>query len=251
MELRKIIALITAMVMAVSLCGVALADDDHDAGNPPDSPEFMLRSDPDEWVWTSSFAKGGIAEAPTMYKSMDEWKADDAVNVYEGKGGYTWLRIDGVKEGIDTLILNCESESSPIRRLTVTFSVDDDMDVTILGISTDDVDLPELSDKEPVHPIILLASNPTTGFNWVPDNSITDGLKIESEYVPTYTGENAPVGSGGVEHITLIGEGDADTTTSFSYARSWEDSTYIALFLEVHCDDDTDVEIAGFRVHWE
>lgn len=236
-----------AVLLAVSACACALADatdDDfeYEGGDPQFSPELTLRCDPDAGCdWTIETAHEGVTEPMREYLSLqahpelDAWGNED--------GGYLWVRLDGTREGVDTVTLRCTDENAPIARLTLVVHVDAAWNARILAIGTDDVAPPETLPEGPIHPVMMLSTNPATGHSWLPDNSYTEGLTISSEFIPDETG--------GVEHVTLEGKGGDITNATFSFAREWEtDGAFLTLRVGVRCDEDTGVNLASLSVGW-
>lgn len=249
MKNRKLLALLTAIAMALTLGAGALAEDDFEyEGDAAFMPALMLRSDPDAgYDWSGSFVKGGIAELATDYYTIEQLNESDPWNTYEGEGGYTWLRINGVSEGVDTLVVLNSDTNLPVYCLNIVVSVDADLNVYILGIGTDDAMPKETLSVSPVHPLLMLAARPQTGESWVPDNSVTEGMARESEYVES--SDEQPFMGGGAELVTLMGEGANFTLATFSYARDFED-TFAAIKISVSCDEETNVQITDVELAW-
>ena len=65
-----------------------------------------------------------------------------------------------------------------------------------------------------------LDSNPTTGFSWRVEQS-EELFQVDSVYTPDKQDE-AIVGSGGIETITLIPLKSGKTEVTLSYVRPWE-----------------------------
>lgn len=244
----KTMALLTAVLLAFCVCACALAEDaEYEDGNPPLAPELMLRSDYDAGMeWTYTFLNGGVAELATDYMSMETLREADSRGVYEGEGGYTWARIDGIAAGTDTLTLTYGDEDAPLSRLSIAFRVDDALNVIVLAAATDDAELPEVPVDKPVHPVLLLKSNPAAEA-WTPDNSFTPGLSIESEYVPAEDGGTDV----DMEIVTLSGTGEDSAVSSFNYARSHGmGKAFLTFGVDVISYENTDVNVLSLRVAW-
>lgn len=254
MRVRKTMALLVSVLLALAACTCAFAETDegYEGGDPAFSPELMLRTgsaESDEW--TCTFLKGDVVSVVTEYRSMEALRETDTREEYEGEGGYTLARIDGVTAGIDALTFVYSDASAPLSRLSVAVSVDEDLNVTILAVGTDDALLSEITPVEPIHPVLLLAPNPASvDVNWVPDNSLMPGLNVESVYIPA-TGAGRPAGAIDMELVTLSGTGDEDTTTTLNYGRDWaQGDTFLRLTMNLVCHTDTGVDILGLRAAW-
>lgn len=240
MQNKRIFALLTALLMVFTLCVGALAEEP-DLGDPQRSPELWFRAYPEAGQeWSGAFAKGGVAEFITQYRTAEEYAELDPWNTYDAEGGMFWMRVDGVAEGVDTLTLTCGGEDAPIKALNLVIHVDAKMNATILGIGTDGAIPQETAPEGAIHPVLMLADNPDTGESWTPSNSIVEGVVVESKYVE---GEG-----GGAEHVALSGMGEGAANTLINYARGGEKPLFF--IMNLWCDADTNVEIAEILLTW-
>lgn len=238
MKITRIILLLTALLMTLSISSLALADDFEYEGDAPLRPELMLRCDPDAGVtWSWAFAKGGVAEIASDYTKMETLSEQDPWNTYEGEGGYEWIRVDGVSAGVDTLSLACSGEGAPLKSLTIEVSVDDDLGVTILSIATGDAAPVETTPDVPVSPVLTLAADEAKRCNWAPDNSYNEGLTVDSEYKA-----NALC-------ATLVGTGE-DYDAQISFAYDGPDIPIMTLDLSAVCEESNNVIITDLRLKW-
>lgn len=263
MKNYKILAFLMAILMVVSVCAFGLADEGNDDvqyedGNPPISPEFYLRSNPDAGSdWSFEFATGDIVQINAKdYASLKDQPGFNNWAAFPGEeGGVTLLRLDGVAPGFETLKLTSSGEDAMIFSLDLVLLVDEALNVTIVAVGTNGVVPPETVPNGPVHPVLMLKSNPTTGYTWLPDNSYTPGLTIENEYIADVVpeGDIPMVGSGGVEQVTLTGKDGSGETSKFSllYTRTWEsDDPFCGIQVAVLVNEDTSVNIYEIHIGW-
>ena len=79
--------------------------------------------------------------------------------------------------------------------------------------------------------IILLDSNPTTGYSWIPDEEMDSTIVVltDSEYFQTEK-EEGMVGVGGFEVFTFEAKSSGRTDNILNYKRLWEEEE----LLDVH-----------------
>ena len=69
--------------------------------------------------------------------------------------------------------------------------------------------------------VIVIASNPTTGFSWKIAKPINENVikLLNSEYIPARSGL---IGAGGKEVWTFVAVAAGETSISLKYVRPWE-----------------------------
>ncbi|HRI27611.1 MAG TPA: protease inhibitor I42 family protein [Chitinophagales bacterium] len=73
---------------------------------------------------------------------------------------------------------------------------------------------------------VHLEANITTGYAWAIANIDTSLLQLVSdEYVPTPTGEQQMVGSGGMQQYTFLAQATGSAMLQMVYKRPWEPAT--------------------------
>lgn len=100
----------------------------------------------------------------------------------------------------------------------------------------------------PAAPVLVMASNPSTGFDWgweIDDEAV---VSVSAAYVPDMYYDVPdmipPVGGGGRTRIQLTGLTPGEATITFSYKRVWREDTPIReLICRVRVDEDLNVTI--------
>lgn len=107
----------------------------------------------------------------------------------------------------------------------------------------------------PVAPVLVLDSNPSTGFgwSWVIDHEAV--VSVSKVYVPDRYYDvpdmMPPVGGGGKDRVVLSGLNPGDAVVTFTYKRSWEKGAPLyTLVYHVRVDEDLNVTILGSSFDW-
>lgn len=106
--------------------------------------------------------------------------------------------------------------------------------------------------ESPARPVLVMESNPSTGFDWswVIDNEAV--VAVSAAYVPDMYFDVPdmvpPVGSGGRTRFQLTGLTPGETTVTFAYKRFWREDTPIReVICRVSVDEDLNVTILSSK----
>lgn len=109
--------------------------------------------------------------------------------------------------------------------------------------------------KEPASPVLVMSSNPSTGFDWSWEIDNEAVVSVNTEYVSDMI-YNVPdiipvVGGGGRTRIQLTGLTPGEATVIFTYKRVWETKTPLyTLVYRVSVDEELNVTILSNRFDW-
>lgn len=106
----------------------------------------------------------------------------------------------------------------------------------------------------PAAPVLVLDSNPSTGFDWswVIDNEAVVSVSktyVSDQYydVPDVM---PPVGGCGKDRIVLSGLKPGDAVVTFTYKRPWEENALYTLVYRVRVDEELNVTVLGSSFDW-
>lgn len=108
--------------------------------------------------------------------------------------------------------------------------------------------------EDPVAPVLVLDSNPGTGFgwSWVIDNEAV--VSVSTAYVSDMYYDvpdmMPPVGGGGKDRVVLSGVNPGDAVVTFTYKRPWEENALYSLVYHICVDEDLNVTILGSSFDW-
>lgn len=102
--------------------------------------------------------------------------------------------------------------------------------------------------ESPASPVLVMESNPSTGFDWrweIDDEAV---VAVSTEYVPDMYYDVPdmipPVGGGGRTRIQLTGLTPGEATITFAYKRVWREDTPISeVICRVRVDEELNVTI--------
>lgn len=103
-------------------------------------------------------------------------------------------------------------------------------------------------------PVLVFDSSPSTGYvwNWKIDNE--NVLAVSKKYVADryYSVQDVVpmIGGGGRDLMTLSGLKAGETTVTFTYKRSWEETALYTLIYCVRVDEDLNVTIVSSLFDW-
>jgi predicted secreted protein len=137
------------------------------------------------------------------------------------------------------LVLGCQKEEPTVEptvqpTTSNTTSTNSQEKVVTIEISTDEfmAEKDIVRDVELTHPsslMVILGSNPTTGFQWAEEAAIAMLLKgelvleqVSHEYIEPEQGEEPIVGAAGKDVWLFDTKATGPTTVVFSYSRPWE-----------------------------
>ena len=104
------------------------------------------------------------------------------------------------------------------------------------------------NDEGPTAPVLVMASNPSTGFDWSWEIDHEAVVAVSAAYVPDMYYDVPdmipPVGGGGRTRIQLTGLTPGEATITFAYKRVWREDTPIReRICRVHVDEELNVTI--------
>lgn len=102
--------------------------------------------------------------------------------------------------------------------------------------------------ESPARPVLVMASNPSTGFDWRWEIDHKAVVAVSAAYVPDMYYDVPdmipPVGGGGRTRIQLTGLTPGEATITFTYKRVWREDTPIReRICRVHVDENLNVTI--------
>lgn len=107
----------------------------------------------------------------------------------------------------------------------------------------------------PTAPVLVMASNPSTGYDWswVIDHETV--VSVSKVYVPDMYYDvpdmMPPIGGGGRARIQLTGLTPGEATITFSYKRVWEEKKPLyTLAYRISVDEDLNVTILSSSFDW-
>ena len=111
------------------------------------------------------------------------------------------------------------------------------------------------NDEGPTAPVLVMASNPSTGFDWSWEIDHEAVVAVSAAYVPDMYYDVPDViptvGGGGRTRIQLNGLNPGEATITFTYKRPWEENGPLyVLFYHVRVDEDLNVTILGSSFDW-
>jgi predicted secreted protein len=109
--------------------------------------------------------------------------------------------------------------------------------------------------ESPARPVLVMASNPSTGYDWSWEIDHEAVVAVSAAYVPDMYYDVPdmipPVGGGGRTRIQLTGLNPGEATITFTYKRPWEEkSPLYVLVYRVRVDEDLNVTILGSNFDW-
>ena len=107
----------------------------------------------------------------------------------------------------------------------------------------------------PTAPVLVMESNPGTGYDWsweIDDEAVA---AVSTEYVPDMYYDvpdmMPPIGGGGRTRIQLTGLTHGEATITFSYKRVWEEKEPLyTLVYRISVDEDLNVTILSSSFDW-
>ena len=107
----------------------------------------------------------------------------------------------------------------------------------------------------PTAPVLVMESNPSTGFDWDWEIDNEAVVSVSTAYVSDMYYDvpdmMPPIGGGGRTRIQLTGLTPGEATITFTYKRSWEeDAPLYTLFYHVRVDEELNVMILGSSFDW-
>ena len=106
----------------------------------------------------------------------------------------------------------------------------------------------------PTAPVLVLDSNPSTGFDWswVVDNDAVVSVSktyVSDQYydVPDMM---PPLGGGGKDRVVLSGLKPGDAVVTFTYKRPWEENALYTLVYRLRVDEELNVIVLGSSFDW-
>ena len=106
----------------------------------------------------------------------------------------------------------------------------------------------------PTAPVLVMESNPSTGFDWDWEIDNEAVVSVSTVYVSDMYYDvpdmMPPVGGGGKDRVVLSGLNPGDAVVTFTYKRPWEENALYALVYHVCVDEDLNVTILGSSFDW-
>lgn len=106
----------------------------------------------------------------------------------------------------------------------------------------------------PTAPVLVMESNPSTGFDWDWEIDNEAVVSVSTAYVSDmyYDVQDMmpPIGGGGKDRVVLSGLNPGDAAVTFTYKRPWEENALYILVYHVRVDEDLNVTILGSSFDW-
>lgn len=108
--------------------------------------------------------------------------------------------------------------------------------------------------ESPTRPVLVMGSNPSTGFDWnwkIDDEAVVSVSKVYvSDMYFDVPDMMPPVGGGGKARVVLSGLNPGDAVVTFTYKRPWEENALYTLVYHVRVDKNLNVTILGSSFDW-
>lgn len=106
----------------------------------------------------------------------------------------------------------------------------------------------------PTAPVLVMESNPSTGFDWDWEIDNEAVVSVSTAYVSDMYYDvpdmMTPVGGGGKDRVVLSGLNPGDAVVTFTYKRPWEENALYSLVYHICVDEDLNVTILGSSFDW-